>query len=73
MLDYCVPINVGGTTVASGDLLFADDEGVLVIPREVEAEAVERAPEKNATESRVAEAIHTGMSTVDAFRTFGVM
>lgn len=73
VLDYCVPIHLGGITIAPSDLIFADDEGVLVIPRSAEAEAIERAIEKNTTENKVADAIRAGMSTVDAFKTFGVM
>lgn len=73
VLDYCVPIRLGGITISPGDLIFADDEGVLIIPGAVEAEAIDRALEKNAAENKVAEAIRAGMSTVDAFATFGVM
>lgn len=73
VLDYRVSIEVGQATVQPGDLLFGDDEGVLVIPQSVEAEAIEGALEKVATESEVAIAIRGGMSTRDAFDTFGVM
>lgn len=73
VLDYRVPIKVGGTLVHPGDLIFADDEGVLVIPRAVEDKAIKGALEKVATENEVAKAIRNGMSTVEAFKTFGVM
>ncbi|SHH14898.1 RraA family protein [Cognatishimia maritima] len=73
VLDYRVPISIGGVTIHSGDLIFADDEGVLVIPKEVEAQAIQDALEKASTESEVARAIKAGMSTQEAFATFGVM
>lgn len=73
VLDYRVPIKMGGTRVETGDLIFADDEGVLVIPRAVEVEAIEKALEKVATENEVAVAIKNGMSTVEAFKAYGVM
>lgn len=73
VLDYGVPIQVGPALVNPGDLIFADDEGVLVIPRAVETEAIELALEKASTENSVAKAIKAGMSTVDAFEKFGVM
>lgn len=73
VLDYRVPIKVGGTLVNTGDLIFADDEGVLIIPCAVEAKAIKGALEKVATENEVARAIRSGMSTVEAFKTFGVM
>jgi len=71
--DYRCPVHVGDVLVRPGDLLFGDCEGVLVIPREVESEAISRALEKARTESAVAKAIKDGMSAGDAFRKFGVM
>lgn len=73
VLDYRSPIRIGDADISNGDLIFADDEGVLVIPRAVEAEAVEKALDKVATENQVAAAIKSGMSTVEAFEKFGVM
>lgn len=73
VLDYRVPIKVGEAQVANGDLIFADDEGVLIIPQSVEVAAVEQALEKAETENKVALAIKGGMSSQMAFETFGVM
>lgn len=73
VLDYRVPIRIGATTIQPGDLIFADDEGVLVIPRAAETQAIAAALEKVATENEVAKAIKAGMSTQEAFATFGVM
>ena len=73
VIDYRTPIEIGGIRIAEGDLLFGDREGVLVIPRAVEEEAITRALEKVRTENKVAAAIRNGMSTVEAFATFGVM
>ena len=73
VLDFRCAIKIGGVHVAPGSLVFADREGVLVIPREAEREAVERALEKARTETRVGAAIRAGMSTVEAFDKFGVM
>lgn len=73
VIDYRTPIEIEGVRIAPGDLLFGDREGVLVVPREVEGEAVERALEKVRTENKVAQAIRAGMSTREAFDTFGVM
>lgn len=73
VIDYRVPIHVGGVAVRPGDLIFGDDEGVLVIPQAVEDQAIAAALEKLATENEVAKAIRAGMSTQEAFATFGVM
>ena len=73
VIDYRVPINIEGVLVHPGDLIFADDEGVVIVPNKVEAEAIAAALDKVKTESEVAIAIKNGMSTCEAFETFGVM
>lgn len=73
VIDFRTPIEIGGTRVAPGDLIFGDREGVLVIPSEAEADILNRALEKARTENRVATAIREGMSTCEAFVRFGVM
>lgn len=73
VVDFGIPIEIGGVRISPGDLLFGDRDGVLVIPKEAEAEALARAFEKAATENAVRQAIDRGMSTAEAFETFGVM
>ncbi|TCL10310.1 regulator of RNase E activity RraA [Shimia isoporae] len=73
VIDYRVPIDIEGIRINDGDLVFADDEGVLIVPQEAEKEAIALALEKVATENEVANAIRKGMSSQDAFATFGVM
>ena len=57
----------------SGDLVFGDLDGVVIIPRKVEAEVIEKALEKARGEKTVLKAIQDGMSTVDAFAKYGIM
>jgi 4-hydroxy-4-methyl-2-oxoglutarate aldolase len=73
VVDFRCGIEIGGVRIVPGSLVFADREGVLVIPLEAEREAVERGLEKVKAENKVAAAIRGGMSTVDAFDKFGVM
>lgn len=73
VVDYRVAVEINGVRVAPGDIVFGDLDGVLVIPRAAEEEAIRKALEKASTENRVREAIARGMSTVEAFKTFGVM
>lgn len=73
VVDYGVPIEIGGIRIRPGDILFGDRDGVLVIPREAEKEAIALALEKAATENKVRLAIEAGMSTVEAYEKFGVM
>jgi regulator of RNase E activity RraA len=73
VIDYRCTIEIDGVRIAPGDLLFGDREGVLVIPRAVEREAVAKALDKVRTENKVADAIRGGMSACAALATFGVM
>ncbi|MFD6175528.1 MULTISPECIES: RraA family protein [unclassified Isoptericola] len=73
VLDFRTPVEVGGVLVTPGDLVFGDRDGVVVVPQDVEVEVVERALEKVATENRVLAAVRGGMSTTEAFATFGVL
>jgi regulator of RNase E activity RraA len=73
VIDFRVAIEIEGVRVAPGDLIFGDREGVLVIPAEVEVEAVDAALAKASTENRVATAIRNGMGAREAFETFGVL
>lgn len=73
VVDYRVPVEINGVRITPGDIIFGDLDGVLVIPRQAEEEAIRRALEKASTENKVRDAIRAGMGTVEAFRTFGVM
>ena len=73
VVDYRVAVEINGVRIHPGDIVFGNLDGVLVIPRQAEAEAISKALEKVGTENRVRQAIEQGMSTVEAFKTFGVM
>ena len=73
VVDYRVAVEINGVRISPGDIVFGDLDGVLVIPRHAEEEAIRKALEKAGTENKVRLAIQNGMSTVEAFRTFGVM
>ena len=55
-----------------GDLVVGDNDGVIVVPQDVEAEVLERAFNKVSKENLVLKAIQDGMSAVTAYDTFGV-
>ena len=71
--DYRVPIEVGQARVEPGDLIFGDLDGVVVIPRRVEAEVIEKALTKARGEKTVRAAIEQGMSSTEAFKPFGIL
>jgi regulator of RNase E activity RraA len=73
VIDYRCPIEVGPVHVAPGDLVFADLDGVLVIPKQVEAEVIRRSLEKARGEKRVRKEIEAGMTSTEAFRKYGIL
>lgn len=73
VIDYRVPIEMDGVAIRPGDIVFGDLDGVLVVPREHEAEIVERAHEKATGEKTVAVAIRGGLSAKESFAKYGIM
>ena len=73
VLAYRTTIIQNGVTVRPGDLIFADLDGVLVVPQELEVKVVSKALEKARAEKTVRHAIENGMSCTDAFHKFGVL
>jgi regulator of RNase E activity RraA len=73
VIDFRIPIEWEGIRINPGDLIFGDRDGVLVVPREVEEEAFSGALEKARGEKLVLKALQDGMSTVDAFKKYGIM
>ena len=73
VIDLDVPVEIDGVRFALGDLVVADIDGVVVVPRAVEAAVVRRAWDKVHAENQVRDAIRTGMKATDAFERFGVL
>lgn len=68
-----VPIECGGVAVRSGDLVFGDADGVVVIPREVEGEILRAAFEKVAGEDRTRAALERGEKLAEVFARHGIL
>lgn len=73
VVDYRCPIEVGPVSVQPGDLVFADLDGVVIVPRKIEAEVIERALAKARGEKLVRKEIESGMSSTDAFKKYGIL
>ena len=73
VFDYRCDIEIGQVTVHDGDIVFGDVDGVLIIPRDIAGEVIERALQKAATEKTMRKAIENGMLVTDAFAEFGVL
>jgi 4-hydroxy-4-methyl-2-oxoglutarate aldolase len=68
-----VPIACAGVAVAPGDLVVGDADGVIVVPRAVEAEAVRRAFAKVTSEDRTREELAAGAKLADVFAKYKVL
>ena len=73
VIDLDVPVEIDGVSFAPGDLVIADADGVVVVPKAVEAGVVRRAWEKVHAESEVRDAIARGMLAAEAFKKYGVL
>lgn len=73
VFDFRCPIEIGQVTIHDGDLIFGDVDGVLVVPKKIVEEVIEKALDKAAGEKLVRKAIENGMSATDAFAHFGIL
>jgi regulator of RNase E activity RraA len=72
-MDYDVPVRCGDVLVSPQDLIFADFDGIVVIPRAVEQEVLQRAKERVEKESLTREALLRGESLRDVYNRYGVL
>jgi 4-hydroxy-4-methyl-2-oxoglutarate aldolase len=73
VVDFRCPIEIGQVTIQDGDLVFGDIDGVLIIPRAIADEVLEKALEKASGEKKVRKAIEEGMPATKAFEVFGIL
>ncbi len=68
---FDVPVTIGEVTIASGDYLLGDRDGVVIIPCGRVDEVIARTEEVVATESEMRRALIGGMDPVEAYRRYG--
>jgi regulator of RNase E activity RraA len=73
VVDFRVPIEIGGVRIDVGDIIFGDIDGVVVVPQSASDVVFAKALEKARGEKKVMRAIRNGLSACDAFRQFGIM
>jgi 4-hydroxy-4-methyl-2-oxoglutarate aldolase len=59
------PVSFAGTPVAAGDLVVADDDGVLVIPAARVRETLSRGQARADKEAKMMDALREGRSTLE--------
>ena len=73
VVDFRCPLEVEGTWIDPGDLIFGDMDGIVVVPAELENDVIRLALDKARGEKMVRAAIESGMSSTDAFAKFGIL
>jgi len=68
-----VPIEIGGVKTKTGDIIIGDEDGVVIIPSEVEAEAIRLSHEKVSGENIVRDELANGMPITEAFAKYGIL
>jgi len=73
VVSYDEPVRCGEVLVKSGELIFADFDGIVVIPGEVEAEVVRLAKERVGKESLTRAELMAGATLRDVFNKYRVL
>ena len=73
VMAYDVPIRCGGILVHPGDLIFADLDGVVVVPRDLEDQVFERAAKKVDKESASRKELFEGKTLREVYDKYGVL
>ena len=73
MVDRDVPVECAGVSIASGDIVFGDIDGVVVVPRSHEGAVLDKALAKVQGESNTRDALRKGESLAVVFKRFGIL
>jgi 4-hydroxy-4-methyl-2-oxoglutarate aldolase len=65
------PVTIGAVTVATGDYVLGDRDGVVIVPAAIAGEVIARTEEVVATESDMRRALIDGMDPVAAYNKYG--
>lgn len=68
-----VTVECAGVRVSAGDLIMGDADGVIVVPRAVEAEALAAAFEKLRGERSTLADLQSGMKLAEVFAKYGIL
>ena len=68
-----LPVTCAGVRVCPGDLVFADVDGVVVVPQDRVEDVLAKAWEKVKGESTVRAELRAGASVVETFRKYGIL
>jgi regulator of RNase E activity RraA len=70
---YDVPAEFAGVRINSGDLVFADMDGIVFVPSQIMQDVVAKALEKTVAETTVRQELLDGSSLSDVFERHGIL
>ena len=73
VMAFDVPVRCGEVLVRPGELVLADIDGIVVVPREVEQRAIDIALDKVTREDASREELRSGALLRDVYRKYGVL
>jgi regulator of RNase E activity RraA len=74
VIDFRIPVTIGDVRITPGDIIFADLDGVLVVPQAVEEEVFRKSFERVRKEHGVHEALsEKGITATEAMERFGIL
>jgi regulator of RNase E activity RraA len=71
IMDWGVETVVGGVSVAPGDVVVGDADGVVVVPGEVSDRVLDKSEDRVNSEDKVREAVRDGTTPIDAYDQYG--
>ena len=69
--DWAQPVTIGGVRVVLGDIIVADLDGVVVVPRRVAHDVLLRCEKLVGTENKVRAAVRRGLLPLQAYGKYG--
>jgi len=73
VMAYDVPVRCGDVLVRPGELVFADYDGIVVVPNEVEQQVIELALDKADKETLSRQDLLAGKTLREVYDTYGVL
>lgn len=73
MIEMDTPVECAGVKVRTGDIVFGDIDGVVVLPQEQAAEIIRRATAKVRHESNTRDELKKGALLIDVYNRYGVL
>lgn len=73
VIDLDITVEIDGVKFSPGDIVMADEDGIVVIPKDIEEKVIKAALQKVSAENITRDAIKGGMKAMDAYLKFGVL